>query len=144
MVNFFLEDYSFNLASLINIPEWLSGVCNNESVYLKELNYIFCSDSYLLTINQNFLKHDYYTDIVTFDNSDHSSTIEGDVFISLDRVADNSQSEQTSFTEELLRVIVHGLLHLIGYDDNNDDSRSQMRKAEDNYITLYYIEYQKE
>lgn len=120
------------------MPAWLDIVAASEGFKISEINYIFCSDEYLLQINRQYLKHDYYTDIITFDNSENQEFIEADIFVSTERVKENSHLEQTSFFSELLRVIVHGLLHLIGYDDSNLDLKQLMRNMEDKYLDLYF------
>ncbi|MGZ3836667.1 MAG: rRNA maturation RNase YbeY, partial [Mucilaginibacter sp.] len=103
---------------------------------LKELNYIFCSDQYLLQINQQYLDHDTYTDIVTFDNSDIAKVIVGDIFISIDRIRENAAKFNTGEVNELHRVIIHGALHLLGYTDKKADSKKTMTAKEDHYLSL--------
>jgi rRNA maturation RNase YbeY len=102
---------------------------------LTSLNYIFCSDLYLLKINQEYLKHDTLTDIITFDYS-QKSNLEGEVYISIERVKENSEIFKRPFAEELHRVIIHGLLHLIGYADKSDAEKAQMRKKEEACLSL--------
>lgn len=143
MVHFFTEDIEFDLSILSSTPSWINKAILNEGFQLENLNYIFCSDPYLLHINITYLQHDYYTDIITFDNSESSHLIDGDIFISTERVLDNSQIEQTTFFQELLRVIIHGALHLMGYDDKDDISRITMRKMEDKYLDLYFQDFHK-
>lgn len=138
MIHFFNEDVDFNHLPLAAVPSWLSHVAVHESSSVLELNYIFCSDDYLLQINRQYLNHDFYTDIITFDNSEEAGVIEGDIFISLDRVNDNFSAHQTTYHSELLRVIIHGLLHLLGYDDRDEKSKATMRKMEDKYLDLYF------
>ncbi|WKN33125.1 rRNA maturation RNase YbeY [Porifericola rhodea] len=142
MVNFFTEDIEFNLSSLpLNISEWITITTNQANLKVDNLNFVFCSDAYLLEINKSYLHHDYYTDIITFDNSE-SSALEGDIFISIERVRENAQLQQTTFKRELLRVIIHGVLHLIGYDDKDDNSKITMRMMEDKYLDLYFRDFQ--
>jgi len=142
LVNFFTEDIEFNLSSLpLNISEWITTATNQANLNVDNLNFVFCSDTYLLEINKSYLQHDYYTDIITFDNSE-SSALEGDIFISIERVLENAQLQQTTFNRELLRVIIHGVLHLIGYDDKDDNSKTTMRKMEDKYVDLYFRDFQ--
>ncbi|MEK6475949.1 rRNA maturation RNase YbeY [Catalinimonas sp. 4WD22] len=131
------------MSILSSTSSWINKAILNEGFQLENLNYIFCSDAYLLQINITYLQHDYYTDIITFDNSESSKLIDGDIFISTDRVLDNSQAEQTTFFQELLRVIIHGALHLMGYDDKDDISKSSMRKMEDKYLDLYFQDFHK-
>lgn len=143
MIQFFNEDTDLDHGPLSSVPSWLIRTAADENTTISELNYIFCSDDYLLEINRTYLDHDYYTDIITFDNSDHSGILEGDIFISIDRVGENSSIHQTSFQAELLRVIIHGLLHLLGYDDHNEKSKITMRKMEDKYLDLYFQSFHK-
>ena len=100
------------------------------------VNYIFCSDDFLLNINRTYLKHDYYTDIVTFDMSDSDDVVSADIFVSIDRVKENAETEGVSFEEELYRVMVHGVLHLCGYGDKTKEEQGEMRSAENQHIKL--------
>lgn len=111
------------------------SICEREGKVLKQVDIIFLSDEELLEINNNFLQHNYYTDIITFDNS-FRNNIEGELYISIDRIRDNAQQIQTSFDTELLRVLIHGVLHLVGYTDATPDQKSVMRAKEDTYILL--------
>jgi len=106
---------------------------------LNDLNYIFTSDPYLLELNKRFLNHDYYTDILTFDYS-VDGEISGEIFISVDRVKENAKSFEVGFDHELLRVMVHGLLHLCGYTDADDIQQQLMRNTEDEKIKLFHVE----
>jgi rRNA maturation RNase YbeY len=101
------------------------------------VNYIFCSDRYLLKINQTFLKHDYYTDIISFDLSPGKMT-QGEIFISIDRVRENAANFESSFKEELHRVIFHGALHLCGLNDKTENEKSKMRRMEEKYLKKYF------
>lgn len=118
------------------VKAFVEEVFRLEGKGLKELNYIFCSDAFLLEINKSFLQHDYYTDIITFDLSEGGGTV-GEVYISIDRVKDNSASHATSYTEELLRVMFHGALHLIGYKDKKKSEITIMRQKEEYYLRLF-------
>ena len=143
MVQFFLEDISFDLSLLTFAPAWLQGVIRLEQQSLQSLNFILCSDPYLLDINREFLQHDYFTDVITFDQRDSpDGDVEGDIFISIDRVLENSQLHQTVMLHELLRVMVHGALHLLGYHDKDEDSQQQMRNLEDQYLSLYFLHFE--
>ncbi len=137
-ISFFSEGTPFELPHQKVIKEWIAGIISREGKTLKHLNYIFCSDAHLLRINQQYLDHDYYTDIITFDSSDSLDVIEGDIFISVDRVQDNAATIGHSFLDELNRVLAHGVLHLIGYDDTSPDSKIQMRQKEDSYLSLFH------
>ncbi len=134
MIRFFNEDTSYKLPQKIAVRQWLTRQAKQEGVAVRELNYIFCSDEYLLQINRDHLNHDYYTDIITFDNSDDDNVIEGDIFISVDRVDENWRIQKTSFTDELHRVLAHGLLHLCGYGDKTDEEVARMRQKEDEWL----------
>jgi len=130
-IHFFTEDTTYQLRQRTEIRSWLKSIAKKEKYSILELNYIFCSDEYLLQINKDFLDHDYYTDIITFDNSEVKGKIEGDIFVSIDRVRDNAQQQKTSLKDELHRVLAHGLLHLTGYKDKTSEENKMMRKKED-------------
>ena len=108
-----------------------------ERVLLDSLTYVFCSDEYLLKINREFLKHDFYTDIISFDLSEKPVGVIGEIYISLDRVKENAAGLGTSFSEELLRLLFHGALHLCGYRDKKKAEITEMRKKEEQYLRLY-------
>lgn len=135
-IHFFEEDISFKLNHSPEIQDWLKKVTDLENQSLVELNYIFCSDEYLYQMNVDYLDHDTYTDIITFDNSEEQGEIEGDIFISIDRVKENSETLKTSFQQELHRVMAHGLLHLLGYNDKTEDEKALMRKKEEACLSL--------
>jgi rRNA maturation RNase YbeY len=121
------------------LKQFLDVIAREEGFSISALVYVFCSDDYLLDINRRFLKHDYFTDIITFDLREdvRSKSLESEVYISIDRVVDNAQSLNVSFEEELCRVVFHGLLHLCGYKDKRKADVAKMRAAEDHYISLY-------
>jgi rRNA maturation RNase YbeY len=137
MIIFFNEDIDFKFQGKNNFKAWLKKVADKEGFKIKNLNYIFCSDVYLHKINVDYLNHDTFTDIITFDNSEDESLIEGDIFVSIERVKENSQTLNTVFGEELKRVIVHGLLHLCGYDDHSFEEKAKMRRLESEYILTF-------
>ena len=118
------------------ISIWLKSICYLNGRKSGDLTYIFCGDKYLHDINNRFLSHDYFTDIVTFDYSE-KDYIAGDMFISIDRVKDNSILFETLYKDELLRVMAQGLLHLLGYQDNSEVAKDNMRKLENEYISMY-------
>ena len=136
MIHFFTEDISFSLNRRSALTSWLKNILSTHNFHLKSLNYIFCSDEYLANINRKYLNHDFFTDIITFDNSESSDEIEGDVFISIERVRENSERIGTGFCQELYRAVVHGLLHLIGFDDKTEADRLLMREREDACLSL--------
>lgn len=133
---FFNEDIEFQLNSPQSYANWIKHVVQQEGRQLRCLNYIFCSDEYLLNINTEYLDHHYYTDIITFNNSDDSIHVEADLFISIDRIKDNAQNLGVTFQSELRRVMVHGVLHLVGYDDKSKDDQLRMREKENAYLSL--------
>ena len=114
---------------------WYSGVCEAESKVMGEVSVIFCSDEHLLSMNKEYLEHDYYTDIITFDYSDEQ-LVSGDLFISVDRVQDNADEFDVLFQDELHRVCVHGLLHLCGYKDKSETDEQLMRSKENEMLLL--------
>ncbi len=133
MIRFYTEDVKFNLPQKQEVKKWLQAVILSEGKKTGEVSVIFCSDDYLLQINRQYLQHDYYTDIITFDYTE-GDTIGGDLFISVDTVRANAGEYRQTFEQELRRVMVHGVLHLCGYDDVTDAQRKVMRGAEDKYI----------
>jgi len=135
MVRYFNEDTNFLFKNKRLNSAWLRTVAGSEMKKLGDINIIFCSDNYILDVNMKYLKHDYFTDIITFDYCE-GDYISGDLFISIDSVKENSVFYSTDFSVELNRVIVHGLLHLIGYDDHTDSDIKTMREKEDYYIHL--------
>ena len=136
MIQFCTEDITFSLKEKLKHKAWLNEVAKQEGKKILELTYVFCSDEYLLQINQEYLNHDTLTDIVTFDNSEDPKKIEGDIFISIERVLENGNKLGTSETE-LERVMVHGLLHLLGYKDKKKEDKALMTEKEDFYIKQY-------
>jgi rRNA maturation RNase YbeY len=135
-INFFAEDISYTLKEKSHIRSWIKETIVTEGKILKELNFIFCSDSYLLSINQQYLNHDTFTDIITFDNSDVEDQLVGDIFISIERVRENSVQITGNERDELHRVIIHGVLHLLGYTDKTKKDKAIMTSKEDLYLHL--------
>jgi rRNA maturation RNase YbeY len=133
MITFLTEDITFGLKEKLKHKAWLKDAAKAEGFAIGELNYIFCSDAYLLDINQKYLGHDTLTDIVTFDNSEDPKMIEGDIFISIERVRENAIKFDTE-DSELKRVMVHGLLHLAGYKDKDKAQRELMRNKENEHL----------
>ncbi|MEN2280724.1 rRNA maturation RNase YbeY [Algoriphagus sp. SE2] len=136
-INFFKEETPFQLDKKLLRRKWLKQIAKTENFTIKELNYIFCSDEYLYNINVEYLNHKTYTDIITFDNSETHKEIEGDIFISFDRVKENSKRHQVPIQEELSRVISHGLFHLMGYKDKSKEESDKMRFKEEFAINLF-------
>ena len=133
-IYFFKEDYEYSLKNESRVIEWIITVIQKEEKLLENINYIFCSDDYLLKINRQYLKHDSFTDIITFDHSDSHEIIDGDIFISVERVKENSKMFNKTLQNELCRVIIHGVLHLIGYVDKTTEDQQKMRELEDKYL----------
>ncbi|WP_439695298.1 rRNA maturation RNase YbeY [Mucilaginibacter sp. AW1-7] len=133
-ISFFEEDINYKLKNKALVRQWIKEAIVAEGFKLKELNYIFCSDAYLLTLNQQYLDHDTYTDIITFDNSEVKGDIVGDIFISIERIRENAVKFGHSETEELHRVIIHGALHLLGYTDKSVVTKKKMTQKEDEYL----------
>jgi probable rRNA maturation factor len=132
----FAEKVSLN--NRTDLKEFIITIFKREKKKPGELSFVFCSDSYLLEINKQYLKHNFYTDIITFDLSIEPTLIVGEIYISIDRVKDNAQNFNASFKEELHRVIFHGVLHLCGYKDKTEEEERRMRKMEDKYLKLYF------
>jgi probable rRNA maturation factor len=130
-INFFSESIPFQLKNKTNIRKWLLKCAGAEKKSVGELNYIFCNDRFLRKMNKQFLAHDYFTDIITFPSTEPGKKfIGGDIFISIDRVRDNSKTFKVTVNEELYRVMAHGLLHLCGYNDKTEKESKVMRKKE--------------
>jgi len=137
-INFFTEDTNYTLKNKKAIKAWVASAITAEGYVLQELNFILCSDPYLLQINQDYLQHDTYTDVITFDNSDTPQTIVGDIFISIDRIKENALTYQHPVAEELCRVIIHGTLHLLGYKDKTKAAKKLMTEKEDLYLSQLF------
>lgn len=135
MVSYNFEDTDFKFRGKARNNAWLRLVAESEIRRLGDINFIFCSDNYLLDINQKFLGHDYFTDIITFDYCE-GDKLSGDLFISIDTVRDNATEYGEGFERELARVMVHGVLHLIGYDDHTKADQKEMRAKENYYLSL--------
>lgn len=133
-ISFFQEDINYNLKDKLKVKQWIKDTIAAEGYQLDELTYIFCSDNYLLQINQQYLDHDTYTDIITFDNSSEKGIITGDIFISIERIRENAAKFNQSVTDELHRVIIHGALHLLGYKDKTAIDSKNMTQMEDKYL----------
>jgi probable rRNA maturation factor len=140
MINFNIETDGFKLKDLRKKKNWLKELAKEEGFKIIELNYIFLSDEQLLEMNVSYLNHDTYTDIITFDNSEQEDKIEGDIFISVERVAENALKFNVSTETELIRVLSHGLLHLCGYLDKKPADVKLMREKEEYYLGKYLSE----
>ncbi|HTN07242.1 rRNA maturation RNase YbeY [Agriterribacter sp.] len=136
-INFYFPYRQFGLKRRKELKLFIRSTFKAEKKNLASLQYIFCADDYLLDINRQYLQHDYYTDIITF-NLGTEKKIEGEIYISVERVKENTQLMQTSFTEELHRVIFHGVLHLCGHKDKLKNEKQDMRRKEDRLLQLYF------
>lgn len=135
-ISFHKEEIEFDLPDEDKLSEWLNHIATKEGKQISLLCYIFCSDDYLLEINRTYLNHDYYTDIITFPYK-QGHEIESDVFISVDTVRSNAIEYDTTFEQELLRVVVHGLLHMIGYGDKSEQDQEKMSAKENACLALW-------
>ena len=138
-IHFFSEEIQFTLKEKQNRKHWLKRIATNAGFNIKELNYVFCSDEYLYQINKDYLKHETYTDIITFDNSEKKGDIEGDIFVSIDRVRENAKTHAQDVETETNRVLAHGLLHLMGYKDKTKEEAAIMRLKEEESIGQYFL-----
>lgn len=137
-VHFFTADLKAPLQNRARLKRYIKNLFKTEEKCLDSLSYIFCTDEYLLTINKQFLQHDFYTDIITFDLSFNNQATTGEIYISIDRVKDNAHRMGVTVKEELHRVIFHGALHLCGYEDKTVKARKKMTQKEDYYIFEYF------
>lgn len=135
MISYFNQDIEFKLKGKLINNQWLKLVAESEIRRIGDINIIFCSDNYILDVNMKYLGHDYFTDIITFDYCEKDK-LNGDLFISIDSVRENALHYGTEFETELNRVMVHGILHLIGYDDHSKKDIKIMREKEDYYVSL--------
>lgn len=137
MISFNYE-CDFNIVNEDEFFVWIENVINSENKSLGEISYIFCDDEYLLEINKQYLNHDYYTDIISFDYTENE-VVSGDIFISIDRVKENALDYGVSFDNELKRVVIHGILHFCGYKDKSQDEERMMRLKEEEKINLFHV-----
>jgi probable rRNA maturation factor len=136
-VHFYFKKINFRLGERRKLKRFIDSLINKEKKKLSSINYVFCNDQALLKINRTYLNHDFYTDIISFDLSDSSTNILGEIYISIDRVRENAEIFRNSFKDELHRVIFHGVLHLCGYNDKTNRETKLMRKKENLYLNLY-------
>ncbi len=136
MISFSTVETNYNLKNKLKVKNWVKSILETESKSSGDITYVFCNDEYLLGMNEKYLKHDTLTDIITFDYSENGK-LSGDIFISIERVIENSVSFNTTSNQELGRVMAHGILHLSGYKDKNPDDKRMMRSKEDFYLTSF-------
>jgi rRNA maturation RNase YbeY len=137
MINYYYES-EFTLKDEDKYTNWIKRIVNSENKKLGELSYIFCSDDYLFELNEKYLGHSTFTDIITFDYSENEN-LSGEVYISIDRVIENAEEYKEEFERELLRVMAHGVLHLAGYNDKEDKERKSMRVKENEKIEMFHV-----
>lgn len=140
-INFFIEDIKFSFKNKPALREWLEAAAKKERFKIEQLNYILCPDRFLLNLNQHYLHHDDFTDIITFDlklqtSNSTPQTLTGDIFISIERVKENAKHHKTTFQNELHLVMIHGVLHLCGYKDKTKEDKNKMRAKENYYLNL--------
>ncbi|MBB6463811.1 rRNA maturation RNase YbeY [Flammeovirga kamogawensis] len=135
-ITFFTEDISFDVPNEQLLKEWIQSVIEKFDFKLIGVNYILCSDEYLHKINVEYLDHDTYTDIITFDNSEYENEIESDIFVSIDRIRENSKAIGTNEIDEFHRVLIHGILHLLGFKDKSNEDAKKMRNLEDEQLAF--------
>lgn len=135
IIEYHTEEIEFELPDTEKVSNWILSIVSNESKILSSVNFIFCSDQYLHSINVEYLDHDTFTDIVTFQYSKHPY-IEGDLFISIDRIKENANTFHVPFLKELHRVMIHGILHICGYGDKSAEEKDLMRKKENESLAI--------
>ena len=135
---FYNEDVNYRLVGKDKIRLWILATIKQEKKQARDISFVFCSDEYLLEINQEHLNADYLTDVITFDFTEENQ-VSGDIFISVDRVKENAKLYKQKYYQEMLRVILHGILHLCGYKDKTDDEEKQMREKEDYYLQKFEL-----
>lgn len=136
LIRYFAEDTPFSLKQKRLTSSWIIRVIENSGFQLKQINFIFCSDDYLLGINKQYLNHNTFTDIITFPYSSGKQALEADIYISIDRVKENALKHKEAFQDELHRVMIHGVLHLLGYKDKSPSQKATMRKKEAACLSL--------
>lgn len=136
-ISFNKADKNTTLQNRVALKAFIERSLKKEGISIENLQYVFCSDKYLLNINNSFLNHDYYTDIISFDLSEKKGSLIGEVYISVDRVKENAKTHHTSYKEELLRVIFHGALHFCGYKDKKPADAKEMRAQENKWLKSY-------
>ena len=139
MIYFNDLDSSCRIKNRKGVREWISSVISSNGKKLGNIGVIICSDDYLLDLNNQYLDHNYYTDIITFDYTE-KDVIGGDLFISYDRVKENAKTYDSSFDNELYRAMVHGVLHCVGYNDNTKEEKERIRKAENLKLKMFHVE----
>jgi len=135
-INYFSQNINYSINDESKISEWLHLVAKSENFIISEINYIFCDDKFLYSLNVEYLNHDTFTDVISFNFSEGTGKIIGDIYISIERVSENAIKFNKTMDNELYRVMAHGLLHLLGYSDKTKSEKLVMTKKEDNYLSL--------
>ena len=135
MISFSTVETAYNLKNKLKVRNWVKSILESEGKKVGDITYVFCNDEYLGSMNEKYLKHNTLTDIITFDYSEKGK-LSGDIFISIERVKENAAGLKLSFMEELQRVMIHGVLHLMGYKDKTKAEKLQMRQKEDYSLSL--------
>ncbi len=143
MIRFFTHEIEFRLLDQKHLKSWIIDQCAAAGKRANELSYVFCSDEYLLVINKEHLQHDYYTDIITFNYCLDDNDVSGELYLSIERIRENATKNRVSFADELHRVMIHGVLHLLGEDDKADAEAVQMRKSENEALAarLFHVKH---
>lgn len=137
-ISFFSQGIKFSLRNRERIQKWILKVARAEKHKVHELNFIFCPDKFLLALNKKFLKHHYYTDVISFNYFKKKNILDGEIFISLPQVKRNAKKYKTALSNEIHRVIIHGVLHLCGYDDKTEKEKNKMREKENLYLNSQF------
>ena len=137
MINFYTEEVVFPALNFKDVKQWIKKIIENHKFKLGDVSIIFCNDEYLLSINKTYLNHNYYTDIITF-NYNNKNVLSGDIFISVDTVKLNAKEFAVAESDEFMRVIIHGILHLLGFNDSNDEEKLEMRRKENESLELFF------
>lgn len=135
-IYFSSENTNFDLKGKMKVKKWITDIIKAQGQKVGDISYVFCGDDYLIQVNREYLDHDTYTDIITFDYVE-GKIVSGDILISVDRVKENAQLFNTTFEQELHRVIIHGILHLLGQADKSDEDAAMMRKKEEAALALW-------
>jgi len=135
-ISFSVEEIKFDLKDKMKVKKWITEIIKSDGKRVGEIGYLFCSDDYLIQVNREYLDHDTYTDIITFDYVE-GKVVSGDILISIDRIHENAEKFKVSFDQELHRVIIHGILHLLGQADKSDADAAMMRSKEDTALALW-------
>ena len=137
-IHFISENIDFTLKQKTKLRHWINSTVEHNHKKLQLINYIFTSDNYLIKINKQYLDHETLTDIITFDQSSDPNLIEADIYISIERVKENSENLDVLFSDELHRVMIHGILHILGFNDKEESEKEEMRKKENHYLALRF------